>query len=172
MAQLADTLDVDSLHLKSGSGARIHAAVRLGPVELGGQRYAVGDGKVEATIDVSRTTSGFAFRLRFEAPLSGPCMRCLADAAPIVPVDAREVEQPGESEEFHSPYFEEGRLELAGWARDALVLALPPRLLCREECQGLCAVCGANLNEADREEHRHDAGVDPRWSKLSEIEFR
>jgi uncharacterized protein len=53
--------------------------------------------------------------------------------------------------------------------RDALMLALPARLLCREECLGLCPVCGADLNSADPEEHRHETGGDPRWSKLSEL---
>jgi len=40
------------------------------------------------------------------------------------------------------------------WARDLLADALPARLLCREECRGLCPVCGANLNEAG-EAHVH-----------------
>ena len=87
-------------------------------------------------------------------------MRCLAEAQPVVQVDAREVDQPGEAEDLHSPYLDnEGRLELSGWARDALVLALPARLLCRDDCRGLCSVCGANLNAADPDEHRHDPGA-------------
>jgi uncharacterized protein len=169
--QLADTLDVDSLHLPSGGGVRFEADVRVAPINAGGQAYKVANGRVEACVDVSRTTSGFAFRLRFEAPLSGPCMRCLADAAPRVVVDAREVEQAGEAEEFHTPYFDAGQLELADWVRDALVLAMPPRLLCREDCRGLCPVCGVDLNTVDPEEHRHEGGGDPRWSKLSELRF-
>jgi uncharacterized protein len=169
MPQFADTLDIDSLHLRSGGGARFEAEVRVSPIETGGQTYSVGNGTVEARVDVSRTTSGFAFRLRFDAPLSGPCMRCLADAAPRIAVDAREIEQPGEAEELHSPYFDAGQLELADWVRDALVLALPPRLLCREDCRGLCPVCGVDLNTVDPETHRHEGGGDPRWAKLSEL---
>jgi uncharacterized protein len=169
VAQKADTIDVDSLNLRSGGGARFDAQVGMQPVHVGGQEYSVGGGEIEAHVDVSRTTSGFAFRLRFDAPLAGPCMRCLADAEPVVSVDAREVEQPGEAEEFHSPYFSDGQLELAPWARDALVLALPTRLLCRDDCQGLCSVCGANLNDADPEEHGHESGGDPRWAKLREL---
>jgi uncharacterized protein len=167
--QLADTLDIDSLNLPSGGGARFDAEVRVAPVQTGGQTYAVARGTVDARVDISRTASGFAFHLRFEAPLSGPCTRCLADAAPVIRVDAREVEQPGDAEEFHSPYFEDGRLELASWVRDALVLALPPRLLCRDDCRGLCSVCGVDLNTVDPDEHRHESGPDPRWAKLGEL---
>jgi uncharacterized protein len=141
------------------------------PVRLGGQRYAIESGTVEARIDISRTTSGFVLRLRFDAPLVGPCMRCLADARPGVQVDSREIEQPGEGEELHTPYLEDGQLQLAGWVRDALLLALPTRLLCSEDCRGLCPVCGADLNTADPDEHRHEGGGDPRWSKLRELKL-
>ena len=172
MPQRADTLDVESLHLPPGGGGRVEAEVPVEPVQLGGQRYAVGLGAVDACIDVSRTTSGFAFRLRFDAPLIGPCMRYLAEAHPHVQVDSREIEQPGEAEELHTPYLEEGQLELTGWVRDALLLALPVRLLCREDCRGLCPVCGVDLNTVDPEEHRHESGGDPRWAKLSELKFK
>jgi uncharacterized protein len=171
VAQRADTLDIDSLNLPPGGGARLDAEVRVLPLRIGHEQYQVGSGAVDARVDVSRTTSGFAFRLRFDAPLAGACMRCLADAHPVVSVDAREVEQPGEAEDFHSPYLEDGELELRQWARDALVLALPPQLLCRDDCRGLCSVCGANLNEVDPDEHRHGSGPDPRWAKLGELKF-
>ena len=41
--------------------------------------------------------------------------------------------------------------------RDLIAEELPPKLLCRDDCRGLCAVCGADLN-ADPE-HRHERGV-------------
>jgi DUF177 domain-containing protein len=171
VAQRADTLDLDSLNLPPGGGTRVDVDVPVEPVRVAGQDYAVGSGSVEARIDVSRTTSGFVFRLRFDAPLSGPCMRCLTDARPVVVVDSREVEQPGDAEDLHTPYLEDGQLELQGWVRDALVLALPTRLLCREDCRGLCPVCGADLNSIEPEEHRHEGGGDPRWAKLSELKL-
>ena len=96
----------------------------------------------------------------------------MAEARPVIEVDAREVDQPGEAEELHSPYLEDDLLELAAWARDALVLAIPAKVLCRDDCRGLCAVCGADLNEADPAEHRHEEDIDPRWAKLRRAEAR
>jgi uncharacterized protein len=61
-------------------------------------------------------------------------------------------------------------LELRAWARDALALALPAQVLCRPECRGLCAICGADLNEAGPE-HDHEREPDPRWAKLSQLRF-
>jgi uncharacterized protein len=65
---------------------------------------------------------------------------------------------------------EDGVLDVRGWARDALALALPATLLCKQDCAGLCPVCGADLNVAGAE-HGHERAPDPRWAKLSEIRF-
>lgn len=141
------------------------------PLSLGGERYASSPELVPAVLDVSRTTgNGYALRLRFRATVSGPCMRCLTDAAPSFEVDAREVSQPGGGEELSSPYLERDVLDLAAWARDALALALPSVLLCREDCAGLCPECGVNLAEAGPD-HHHERASDPRWAKLSELRF-
>ncbi len=171
MPQTFDILDIETLNLRPGDGRRIDARVRVDGLSLGGQQYEAAGGGVDARLDVSRTLSGYALRLRFDAQLEGACMRCMADARPVIHVDAREVDQPGESEELHSPYLEDGTLEVGRWAHDALVLALPAKILCREDCRGLCPVCGADLNVADATEHRHDEGKDPRWAKLGELKL-
>jgi uncharacterized protein len=168
----ADLIDLDTLHLRPGEGRHVDTAVRIQPLMLGGQRYTVHGPTVDTRLDVSRTVSGgYALRLRFDAPLEGACMRCMADAMPVVGVDAREIEQPGDAEELHSPYVEGAVVDLAAWARDALVLAMPAQIVCSEDCLGLCSVCGANLNEADPEEHRHAEGTDPRWAKLRDLKL-
>jgi uncharacterized protein len=97
-------------------------------------------------------------------------MRCLAPASPAVQVDAREVDQPGGGDELASPYVEDERLDLRQWTRDALALALPQQVLCREDCAGLCPVCGEDLNAAGPE-HGHEKAPDPRWAKLGEVRF-
>jgi uncharacterized protein len=171
MSLRSDSFDLGGLRLTSGEGRRLDLHVAIDPIVLAGESYRVEPALVPARLDVSRTTgAGFALRLRFEASLTGPCMRCLEPAAPMFAVDAREVSQPGESEELSSPYVEAGVLDLRGWARDALALTLPTTLLCQPECAGLCAVCGENLNQAGPE-HHHESEPDPRWAKLSELHF-
>jgi uncharacterized protein len=145
--------------------------VSFAPFELGGERYSVEPELVPAILDISRTGGGgYALRLRFRATVTGPCMRCLGAAHPSFEVDAREVSQPGEGEELSSPYLEREVLDVESWARDALALSLPNSLLCREDCAGLCPVCGVNLDQAGRD-HAHEEGPDPRWAKLSELRF-
>ena len=138
-------------------------------VEVGGTVYAPSATPLDARLEVSRTASGYAFRLTFAAEISGPCVSCLATASRRVEVDAREVHQPGSGDdELESPYVDEGLLLIGDWARDALVLAMPDRFLCRDDCAGLCPVCGENLNEAGPD-HHHDPPPDPRWAKLREL---
>jgi uncharacterized protein len=171
MALRADAFDLAALRLTSGEGRRIALAVTIDPFELGGEQYVVAPEQVETTLDVSRTTGpGYALRLRFQARVQGPCMRCLADAELPIEVDAREVSQPGGGEDLQSPYVVDGVLDLRGWARDALALALPNLVLCRPDCAGLCAICGADLNQAGPG-HGHEREPDPRWAKLGELKF-
>jgi uncharacterized protein len=172
MPQRTDVFDLERLHLRSGEGRRLELAVPVGSLEYGGSPYAVSPSPLEATLDISRMThAGYALRLRFRAALSGPCMRCLEPAAPEFHVDVREVSQPGGGDELQSPYVSEaGELDLAGWAHDALALAVPDQILCRPDCAGLCPICGANLNEAGPD-HAHEREPDPRWAKLRELKL-
>jgi uncharacterized protein len=171
MSLRTDTFDLEGLRLSAGEGRRLELHVALEPFFLGGERYPVQVELVPVRLDISRTTGdGYALRLRFEATLDGPCMRCLEPAAPTFVVDAREVSQPGEDEDLSSPYVQGGLLDVGHWARDALALSLPTRVLCRTDCAGLCPVCGENLNTA-APGHGHDRTPDPRWAKLSELRF-
>jgi uncharacterized protein len=171
MAAATDILDLGGLRLSAGEGRSFELAVHIEPLTLGGEPYEVAPATLPVRLDVSRMLgNGYALRLRFLATLVGSCMRCLKDAAPQIEVDAREVDRPGGGEELSSPYLEDETLDLAGWARDALMLALPTQVLCREECAGLCAVCAADLNETGPE-HTHERPPDPRWAKLSELKL-
>lgn len=173
MARTDSTIiDLVRLSLSHGEGTRFDVPVRLEPLELGGQTYVPPGDAVEARLDLSRPSNGYAFRLRFPLRVDGPCVRCLEDAAMETEVDAREVDQSdADDEELRSPYVVEDKLDLGRWAHDAAILALPARILCRPDCAGLCPVCGESLNDADPEDHRHDGGADTRWSKLNELKL-
>ena len=169
MPQRTDSFDLSGLGLSTGEGRRLDLHAGHDPLLLSGQHYAVEPASLPVRLDVSlMTAGGYALRLRFEARVAGPCMRCLAAADPIVAVDAREVDQPGGGEELDSPYVSQAELDLRGWVRDALALALPSQLVCREDCAGLCPVCGEDLNLAGGD-HGHEREPDPRWAKLREL---
>ena len=165
-------VDLERLALSSGQARALDLEVALDPIELGGQDYEPAGGGAAVHLDVSRTSTGYALRLRFPTELTGPCVRCLEPATTQIEIDAREVDQPpSRDDELRSPYVSDGNLDVGRWANDALVLALPSQPLCREDCAGLCAVCGESLNDADPEAHRHDQGGDPRMAKLKDLKL-
>jgi uncharacterized protein len=171
MPARTDSFDLGRLRLTSGEGRRLELDVALDALRFGGETYEIEPDVVTSVLDISAMTrGGYALRLRFGASLRGPCMRCLEPAQPRVEVDSREIDQPGGGDELSSPYVVDDVLELHDWARDALVLALPSQLLCKDDCLGLCTVCGIDLNSAGPE-HAHEREPDPRWAKLSELKL-
>jgi uncharacterized protein len=166
------TLSLRQIRLRSGEEYRDAKDVELGSFELGGQRYLPVPGTVPADLTITRASTGTVFALSFRARLHGPCYRCLEDAVVELPISAREYQatNPGESDELRTPYLVDERLDLSAWARDALALALPDKILCKPDCAGLCPVCGRDLNV---EPHVHEeAEGDPRWSALAELRDR
>jgi uncharacterized protein len=106
------------------------------------------------------------FDVRLDVHLSGACMRCLGFAEVGRSVRAREFHDFDAplSDELRSDYVVDGHLQLSAWARDAVALELPEQILCREDCAGLCPVCGKDLNI---EPHEHtEREPDPRWAAL------
>ena len=165
------TLNLRTIKLRSGEQFRDEREIRLEPLELGGQRYLPVPEVVPAELTITRAASGTVFELAFHVRLHGPCYRCLEDAVLDLPISAREYQATSpDSDELRTPYLEDDRLDLSAWAHDALALELPDKILCREDCAGLCPVCGVDLNE---EPHDHgEPEPDPRWSALSELKNR
>jgi uncharacterized protein len=160
------------LRLRSGEVQRDAVEIELEPFDLGGQRYLPVPQEVEAELVITQATTGLLFELRFDVRLHGPCMRCLADSALDIRVDAREYHaaDSGGDEELQSEYVVDDQLELSAWARDTIALALPDQILHDPSCAGLCPVCGKDLNV---EPHTHDdVSTDPRWSALEALRDR
>jgi uncharacterized protein len=160
------SFDLRQVRLRPGEEHREALEVELQAFELGGQRYIPVPELVDALLTVTRAISGTVFGLEFTARLHGPCYRCLGDAVLELPIKAREYqdEAPDDDDDLRTPYLVANVLDVSTWARDAVALALPDKILCRPECAGLCPECGKNLND---EPHTHDEDTtDPRWAAL------
>jgi DUF177 domain-containing protein len=154
--------------LRPGEQYRDELEVELSPLNYGGQRYLPVPDKVPAAFEITRANTGTVFTLAFTARLFGPCYRCLGDAVLELPIHAREYQDENpEDEEMTTPYVEGNMLDVSGWARDAIALALPEKILCRPDCAGLCGQCGKNLND-EPHVHEEEHG-DPRWAALEAL---
>ena len=165
------TLNLRTIKLRSGEQYRDELEIELEPLELGGQSDLPVPQKVPAEVTITRASTGTVFELSYRVHLHGPCYRCLEDASLELPISAREYQATTpESDEMRTPYLDDDKLDLSAWARDALALALPDKILCKPDCAGLCPVCGKDLNA---EPHEHDEPqADSRWSALAELKDR
>jgi uncharacterized protein len=87
-----------------------------------------------------------------------PCSRCLNPVRQDLSLDFKEefseLEYPGE----------DAAMDLAEIASELWVTAVPMRVLCQEDCRGLCPICGRNLNEGECDCSKDEA--DPRLEAL------
>jgi len=162
------TFDLRKLRLRSGDQGRERVEIELEPLVLGGQTYDPAPNPVTGELKVTRASSGTVLELAFDVTLEGPCFRCLQDAELPLSLDLREYQATKpEGDEEETEYLDDDRLDLSAWAHDAVALALPDKILCRDDCAGLCPVCGKDLNA---EPHEHvEESADPRWAALESL---
>jgi uncharacterized protein len=163
------TVDLRTLRLRPGEVRTETFDVELEPFVLGGQRYEAVPATVPVELQLSQASGATVFELRLDVHLSGACMRCLGFAQIERQIRAREFHDLDAlpADELHSDYVVNDHLQLGAWVRDTVALELPEQILCREDCAGLCPVCGKDLNE---EPHEHaERELDPRWAALAEL---
>jgi uncharacterized protein len=166
------TFSLRNVRLRSGEQFHDTVAVQLEPLTLGGQEYTPVPPEVPAELTITKATTGSVYQLSFRAELSGPCFRCLRDTVVAESVDTHEYQatNPNGDEELETPYLADDMLDLSAWARDALALGLPDKILHSPDCAGLCPVCGKDLND---EPHTHEElRGDPRWAALEDLKGR
>ena len=120
-------------------------------------------------ITATRTTEGIYIQGELESAAALECARCLTET--IVPleftVDELFYYPPQSAPPGENRVGEDGMIDLAPLVRELSLLSLPVKVLCRDDCQGLCQECGANLNDGDC---GCDSGeIDPRLAALQQL---
>jgi uncharacterized protein len=131
-------------------------------VEHRGHKHDIDDirvvGKVDATMEV-----GCA---RCLEPVQFPVNRAFDLLYRPLGVDRQGDEAAISEADTEIGYYEGEGLLLEDVLREQVLLASPVKLVCREDCKGLCPQCGTNLNSATC--NCQQPG-DPRWAALSEL---
>lgn len=168
-------LDTRELGRRPGSQLQVSRTVPA-PADLGIDVLSVAEGApVEFDLRLEAVLEGVLVTGTAAVVVDGECARCLEEIHDSVEVMLQELfvyDDGGDSgapdsEDDEVSVLEDDLLDLEPLLRDAVVLALPYQPLCREDCPGLCPECGARL--ADEPDHAHEAPVDPRWTKLTEL---
>jgi uncharacterized protein len=134
--------------------ARVYAPGELATDTEG---FAVA-GPVSLAFDIEKDKDRFRLAGRVQTTLVLPCSRCLEGFEQDVdaPFDLRfqpkdtattvESERELGEDDLAAAFYENDEIDLELLMKEQFYLALPMKPLCRDECRGLCALCGANLN--------------------------
>jgi len=112
---------------------------------------------VELAFDIHKDKDKFRLVGRTVTELELGCSRCLEPFR--LPVNAefdlrylpaseasKEAEREIEENDLETSYYRDDQIDLNELLREQFYLALPMKPLCQEDCKGLCAQCGTNLN--------------------------
>ena len=163
---------VATLLRHAGSQAEVSFAAPFDPTgvlaasSLGGSEVLPG-ADVEVRLVLTSFLGGIMATGTVVAPWRATCRRCATELGGALEVDVAERFSPGAGPDDDEAYpIVDDEIDLGDLVRDAVVLDLPLAPLCREDCKGLCGVCGTDRNEAacgcepDR---------DPRWATLDAL---
>ncbi len=129
--------------------------------------------QVNIRVKVNKSEDTMLCTVSFQTTARFVCDRCLEEFEQAVDSRFRllfhigkDTWQTTEDEVVHIP-METVEVDINPWIFEYLILAIPMKMLCREDCKGLCPECGVNLNETTCGCHREL--IDPRWEKLREL---
>lgn len=162
-------LETHELSRQAGTMKEISRTVPA-PAELGVELMRVPEGSpIALEIRLQSVVEGIWVSGTADVELAGECARCLIPLEEEATFTLEELYvHAGREAEEDARFVVDERIDLEPALREAVVLELPFTPLCREDCAGLCATCGANLN--DDPDHTHGEQIDPRWSKLLEAD--
>ena len=129
-------------------------------------RVPTGAGAV-ADVTLEAFDGGVAVTGKVSGMWEGECRRCLCNIDGELVAEVRELFRRGGGDEEGTYPMAEDHINLREMVLDALFVSLPLLPLCRTDCLGICAVCGADLNIAPC--HCEQVRVDPRWSGLDAL---
>lgn len=139
--------------------ARVAAPVRLaGNLESAEGRIAV-SGRISGSVECDC--------VRCLKPVSVPLERTFRDV--FVTLDRYRADASGElaEDDLDVAIFDGEAIDLAEVGREQILLFLPEQVFCADDCRGLCAACGADLNQGDCGCAAND--IDPRWAGLKDL---
>lgn len=127
-------------------------------VALEGDAYRI-VAPVEVAFDIHKDKEKFRLVGSARTELELACSRCLEPFRLPVHAEfdlrylpaaeaAADAEQEVADEDLETSYYRDDQIDVNELLREQFYLALPMKPLCREDCKGLCAQCGTNLNTA------------------------
>lgn len=122
-------------------------------------------------VDLSATSNidGVVVEGTITMPWRASCRRCLTVVVGTASIEVDEVYQDEVGDDVDTFPIEGDQIDLVPAVREALLIELPDDVLCREDCAGICPVCGTDRNQGSCD---CDTTVrDERWAALADLEL-
>lgn len=125
--------------------------------------------RLSGTARLTRTAQGILVQVKMHATLLTECVRCLTDFLQPLAIDFTELYAFSRNSVTDSDLLvpEDAHIDLSPLVREYMVLDMPISPLCREDCKGLCPICGENRNEVACS--HDDEATDPRLNILKSL---
>ena len=163
-------LRINARELLREPGLQKSVDLSLPAAELGVDDARITD---DITIDLTVTSGvdSIVVHGTVRMPWRAQCRRCLRDLQGTADIAVDEVYQDPDDEmvvdDEQAFPIEGDQIDLVPAVREHLLLELPDDVLCRDECAGICPVCGTDLNDATCD---CDTSVrDERWAALDDL---
>ena len=132
-------------------------------------------GKVKVHLTVKRTSVAFEMNFQMEGVAIVPCDRCLEPVATVFDLNISRItkgnvtdESEVESEDLDEANYIDGyTLDVDQLVGSEILIGWPTKILCSEDCKGICNVCGQNLNQGTC--NCEDTSLDPRMSVIRDV---
>lgn len=105
----------------------------------------------KGALTASRTTQGLLAQGNFKGELTLQCVRCLQDYAHLLKWEITElyVFDPNEASDEDQLLPNNGKVDIEPILAEEAQLNIPINPICKNDCQGLCQICGTDLNKGD-----------------------
>lgn len=165
--QLAEIL------LEDGQALHCEVPLEREIMEVGAERFVLSE-KSPVILDITNTGSQ-VIKIEGSCQVSAkiPCGRCLEEVEVSFPLlisreaDMKRLDGERVPELDEGNFITGSELDVEQLAYNELLVQWPIRVLCKEDCKGLCSRCGANLNRGECGCDR--ANLDPRMAAISDI---
>ena len=126
---------------------------------------------------ISNANKGLFLDCNVDFKIIDNCARCLNEVEvelsyPIQGFLVKKEVDENEVEEFDVYTYKDDEVDFIDLIEQTLDFNLPQRVLCSEDCKGLCSTCGTNLNKkvcSCNEVANDEDVIDPRFAKLKEM---
>ncbi len=163
-------LDITSILSVQGNSLPVSGKILLDSVVFCGTEFVFGE-EAEISGTIVNNSGVFVLNADVKGKVTVNCARCgkLTDAEFSFELNEKLIKQGSPCTDEEATLFDGSVIDIKELVLNGFLMNAPSKYLCKEDCKGICPVCGKNRNETDCDCDSHS--MDPRLDILNNIKF-